>query len=64
MNRKNPQHLKKSKGQRKGWSALKSERLNWEQRLDVIVEVKAHVSFDKKNTKNEGKPQSQYFLIP
>ncbi|GMQ26634.1 hypothetical protein Aoki45_33170 [Algoriphagus sp. oki45] len=64
MNKKNPHNLRKTKGQRKGWSTLKTERLDWEQRLNVVVEVKAHVSPVKNMKKSEGKLQSQFFLIP
>tara|TARA_R110002020_G_scaffold335371_5_gene550541 strand:+ start:1472 stop:1666 length:195 start_codon:yes stop_codon:yes gene_type:complete len=54
----------KSKGQRKGWTALREDNPNWAKRLNVVVEVKAHVSSASSSRKVEGKLQSQYFLIP
>lgn len=64
MKRKELKTGKKSKGQRKGWSTLKEDNPNWVQRLNVVVEVKAHVSSVSSSRKVEGKLQSQYFLIP
>lgn len=64
MKRKNLQNSRKTKGQRKGWSSLESERLDWQKRLSVVVEVKACVSPVNHLNKREGALQSQYFLIP
>ncbi|WP_075352573.1 hypothetical protein [Algoriphagus marinus] len=64
MKRKELKSVRKSKGQRKGWSTLKEDNPNWVQRLNVVVEVKAHVSSANSSRKVEEKLQSQYFLIP
>tara|TARA_R110002020_G_scaffold227530_3_gene438143 strand:- start:1912 stop:2106 length:195 start_codon:yes stop_codon:yes gene_type:complete len=64
MKRKEFRTGKKSKGQRKGWSTLKEDNPNWAQRLNVVVEVKAHVSSVNHSRKVAEKLQSQYYLIP
>jgi|AntRauMFilla1563_2_1112583.scaffolds.fasta_scaffold140052_1 hypothetical protein len=64
MKREGLKSLRKSKGQRMGWASLREENPNWEQRLNVIVEIKAHVSIVKSSTKKSDKLQSQYFLVP
>ncbi len=64
MNRKELKSGRKSKGQRKGWESLKSENPDWEQRMNVMVEVTNAIFPTKPSQKVSDKLQSQYFLIP